>query len=41
MTGGGRAPQRTGAGAGAASGGGDHEPMGEPITDLTDDDIPF
>ena len=24
-----------------ASGGGDHEPMGEPITDLTDDDIPF
>ncbi len=34
-------PQRVGAGAGAASSGGDHEPMGEPITDLTDDDIPF
>ena len=41
-TGGGR-PQQRGAGAGAASGGGgDHmEPMGEPIVDLTDDDIPF
>jgi single-strand DNA-binding protein len=38
---GGQRPQRS-AGAGAASGGGaDHEPMGEPITDLTDDDIPF
>ena len=34
-------PQRN-AGAGAGSGGGaDHEPMGEPINDLTDDDIPF
>jgi single-strand DNA-binding protein len=30
-------PQRS---AGAPSGG-DHEPMGEPISDLTDDDIPF
>jgi single-strand DNA-binding protein len=44
--GGGRPQQRgAGAGAGAAgsgSGGADHmEPMGEPITDLTDDDIPF
>jgi single-strand DNA-binding protein len=36
-TGGGARPQR----AGAPSGGADHEPMGEPITDLTDDDIPF
>src|SRR6266851_7334816 len=36
-----RTQQRVGAGAGVASGGGDHEPMGEPITDLTDDDIPF
>jgi len=34
-------PQRN-AGAGASSGGAaDHEPMGEPINDLTDDDIPF
>ena len=42
-TGGARPQQRSaGAGAGAASsGGGDHEPMGEPISDLTDDDIPF
>jgi single-strand DNA-binding protein len=43
-TGGGRPQQRgAGAGAGAGSGGGgDHmEPMGEPIVDLTDDDIPF
>jgi single-strand DNA-binding protein len=42
MAGGGRSQQR-GAGAGASSGGagGEHEPMGEPITDLTDDDIPF
>ena len=44
-TGGGRPQQRgAGAGAGASSGGGggDHmEPMGEPIVDLTDDDIPF
>jgi len=41
--GGGRPQQRgAGAGAGAGSGGADHmEPMGEPITDLTDDDIPF
>ena len=38
---GGARPQRN-AGAGASSGGGaDHEPMGEPINDLTDDDIPF
>jgi single-strand DNA-binding protein len=37
---GGARPQR-GAGAGAGSGGADHEPMGEPISDLTDDDIPF
>jgi single-strand DNA-binding protein len=35
-------PQRTGAGAAAGAGGGDHmEPMGEPISELTDDDIPF
>jgi single-strand DNA-binding protein len=42
MAGGGRSQAR-GAGAGASPGGagGDHEPMGEPITDLTDDDIPF
>jgi single-strand DNA-binding protein len=34
--------QNRGAGAGAASGGADHlEPMGEPINELTDDDIPF
>jgi single-strand DNA-binding protein len=41
--GGGRPQQRgAGAGAGAGSGGADHmEPMGEPIVDLTDDDIPF
>jgi single-strand DNA-binding protein len=41
--GGGRPQQRSaGAGAGAGAGGADHmEPMGEPITDLTDDDIPF
>ena len=40
---GGARPQQRGAGAGASSGGGgDHmEPMGEPIVDLTDDDIPF
>jgi len=36
--GGARQPQRTPAAVGA---GGDHEPMGEPITDLNDDDIPF
>jgi single-strand DNA-binding protein len=35
--GGGRPQQR---GAGGMSGG-DHEPMGEPISDLSDDDIPF
>jgi single-strand DNA-binding protein len=29
-------PQRS-----SAPSGGDHEPMGEPISDLTDDDIPF
>jgi single-strand DNA-binding protein len=41
MAAGGARPQRN-AGAGAGSGGGaDHEPMGEPISDLTDDDIPF
>jgi single-strand DNA-binding protein len=34
--------QARGAGAGAPAGGGEHmEPMGEPITELTDDDIPF
>jgi single-strand DNA-binding protein len=37
--GGARSPQRAPAAVGA--GGGDHEPMGEPITDLNDDDIPF
>jgi hypothetical protein len=37
MAGAARQPQRTS----APSGGSDHEPMGEPITDLTDDDIPF
>src|SRR5215813_7363432 len=37
--GGTRAPQRTP--AAVSAGGGDHEPMGEPITDLSDDDIPF
>lgn len=37
--GGARAPQRAAAGAGA---GAEHmEPMGEPVTELTDDDIPF
>ena len=39
MGGGSRTQQRTPVGVGA--GGGDHEPMGEPINDLTDDDIPF
>src|SRR5512140_3346723 len=44
--GGGRAGGGEGMGArpqrsSAPSGGGDHEPMGEPISDLTDDDIPF
>jgi hypothetical protein len=38
MGGGASRPQRS---AGAGGGGGDHEPMGEPISDLTDDDIPF
>jgi single-strand DNA-binding protein len=37
--GGGRSMQRGAAGAGA--GGGMEDPMGEPVTDLTDDDIPF
>jgi single-strand DNA-binding protein len=42
MGGGARSQRPVGAGAGASSGGSDHmEPMGEPITDLTDDDIPF
>ena len=36
--GGGARPQRA---TSSPSGGGDHEPMGEPINDLTDDDIPF
>jgi single-strand DNA-binding protein len=40
MAGGGR-PQQRGAGAGAGAPSGEHEPMGEPIHDLTDDDIPF
>jgi single-strand DNA-binding protein len=39
--GGARTPQRTPAAVGAGGAGGDHEPMGEPITDLSDDDIPF
>ena len=39
MGGGARSQQRTPAAVGA--GGGDHEPMGEPIHDLSDDDIPF
>jgi single-strand DNA-binding protein len=38
MGGGGARPQRQSA---ATPAGGDHEPMGEPISDLTDDDIPF
>ena len=39
MGGGGSRAQRP---ATVASGaGGDHEPMGEPVNDLTDDDIPF
>ncbi|PYR90017.1 MAG: single-stranded DNA-binding protein [Acidobacteria bacterium] len=34
--------QGRGAGAAAATGGGEHiEPMGEPISELADDDIPF
>ena len=41
--GGGRPQQRpSGAAAGAGSGAADHmEPMGEPVSELTDDDIPF
>ena len=39
--GGGARPQQRGAGAAAPGGGSDHEPMGEPISELTDDDIPF
>src|SRR3954464_2745649 len=47
MGGGGRQQQRSnagggaGAGAGAAGGGGGRGPRGEPINDLSDDDIPF
>ena len=33
-------PQRQPVAAGASAGG-EHEPMGEPISELTDDDIPF
>ncbi len=41
--GGGARPQQRSAPAGAhAGGGGEHmEPMGEPVSELTDDDIPF
>jgi single-strand DNA-binding protein len=45
--GGGRSAQRgagagAGAGTGASAGGGEHiEPMGEPVSELSDDDIPF
>jgi single-strand DNA-binding protein len=43
--GGGRPQQRpsgAAAGAGAGAGAGEHmEPMGEPVSELTDDDIPF
>jgi single-strand DNA-binding protein len=43
--GGARAPQRTapaGVSAGGEHAGGEHvEPMGEPVSELTDDDIPF
>ena len=38
MGGGANRPQR---GASAGAGGADHEPMGEPISELSDDDIPF
>jgi single-strand DNA-binding protein len=38
MGGGANRPQR---GASAGAGAGDHEPMGEPISELSDDDIPF
>jgi single-strand DNA-binding protein len=43
MAGSGRTQQRgAGAAASAGSGGAEHmEPMGEPVSDLTDDDIPF
>jgi single-strand DNA-binding protein len=41
MAGGGRAQQQRGAAVGAGAPGGEHEPMGEPIHDLSDDDIPF
>jgi single-strand DNA-binding protein len=41
MGGGPRAVQRQPVAAGAGGGGEHHEPMGEPIGDLTDDDIPF
>src|SRR6476469_8823657 len=35
-------PRPSGAAAGAASGAGDHmEPMGEPVSELTDDVVPF
>jgi len=35
-------PRAAAVGAGGGGGGGDHhEPMGEPISELTDDDIPF
>src|SRR5262245_30215096 len=34
-------PQRQPVAAGVSAGGGEHEPMGEPISELTDDDIPF
>ena len=40
--GGGRSQSRGAGAAAAQAGGGEHmEPMGEPITELTDDDIPF
>ena len=41
MGGGGGRAQRQPVGVGAAGAGGEHEPMGEPISELTDDDIPF
>src|SRR5258708_4170999 len=40
--GGARSPQRTASTASAGGGGGEHmEPMGEPVSELSDDDIPF
>ena len=40
--GGGMGPRAQSRGAGAAASSGDqNEPMGEPVTELTDDDIPF